>query len=584
MSVNENYKSMIQRFFERADKKFDQSCGLIGEKVTEKNVIHTNVTGYAHHVRDNAIYAQLVYMTKSNHRYAAAEEIINKIIDAQDKNENSSTYGLWSYYFEEKITEMSAPDYNMAEFIARPMIYVILEKSKLISPDTRDSIKSALRRAAKCCMKRNVGHDYTNVAAMSCVTVIIVGEILNDAHMINYGKEKLRGFVKYTEYTGGFSEYNSPCYFKYVGDSMARMLRYCKDAECIEMAENIGNCLWNMVSMHYSNVFKELAPPYVRAYNDLDADFENSDYIYYATSGKYGEYHCSANDWELNILDCPEAYFNNFEKEIWIEDEYYKTNNLREKNSDATIIQDFDSPNLTAYTLKRKDYLFGALQKTDLWDQRRTSMLLWDKHDKKTFKLRCEKDGYSFSSAMAYTAMYKNEQITVVSFATDHGEKHYILDKLKDGIINTESLKFTMKICGNYEKNNLRKTGNGIVYTDANISFDVKIISWVFNGKDGIINFTEDGFELVCYNGEPKEIDLNGLDDTYGVISIKVNGAAPNVKIEVADGRLTASTKKFKIDTYSKPNKYNLCMKNTGVKTISKLDRNNFKNSIVGSI
>lgn len=563
--VRANFENMVLKYFESVDKQFDEKCGLIGVDIKKKNVIHTNVTGYAHYISGNAVYTQLVFMSGAKHRYAAAEEIINKIIDAQDTNPESRTCGLWAYYFEEELTEMSAPDYNMAEFVARPMIYILLEKGDLISERTAQRMKKALNLAARCCIRRNVGLDYTNVISMSCLTTMIIGEITGDDELREFGKRELGEFVEYTRESGGFSEYNSPCYFKVVGDSVGRILKYCRDEECRSMAEELNRCLWEMVSTHYSAEFNELAPPFVRAYYDTDVEFENTDFVYYATGGKYGKYHCSMNDWELNVPKCPEEFYENFEKELWLKNVYYKKNNLRKRNTDVTIVQDFDSPDLTAYTYKTKKYLFGALQKTDLWDQRRTSMVLWDKDSKKSFKLRCMKDGFSFSSAMAYTAMNGDEMLTVVGFSTDHGSKHYILDRFENGTIETESLKFTMKINGAYNKENFKRNGNELVYGDGKISFSVKVLAWVFDGAEGEVRFTDDGFELVCHDGESRTLNLSELKETYGVISMKINGEALNAEIEQNGMRVKASTEKFAIDTYSRPQDYNSCIRNTYV-------------------
>ena len=557
---------MVRKFFEKTDRKLDTECGLIGVTVKEKNVIHTNVTGYAHYICENAIYTQLVYMNREESRYTAAEHIISEIIKAQDQDPESKTYGLWPHYFEEKLTEMSAPDYNMAEFISRPLIYIMLERSECISPETAENIKAALCRAARCCIKRNAGLDYTNVISMSCVTLILIGQLLNDEELINAGKEELSEFAEYTRFNGAFNEYNSPCYLKVVGDSIERIFKYCTDEESRLLASELNDCLWDMISKHYSTEFNELAPPFLRAYFDTDVDKENTDFIYYATDGKYGSYNCTMNDWELNVPKCPEKFYENFEKKLWLDGAYYKKNNLRKRNSDVTIVRNFESPDLIAYTYKTKNYLFGAFERTDLWDQRRTSMIMWDKENKKTFKLRCLKDGYSFSSAMAYTAMHKDEALTVVGFSTDHGYKHYILDSLNGGKTDAESLKFTMKISGEYKKENFARKGNELLYNDGKISFSVKITAWVFDGEPGEIRFTDDGFELVCYEGERKTLDLNVLGETYGVISMKINGEAPSAQFSVSGGRVSAETDKFAVEAYASPKPFNSCIKNAIVK------------------
>lgn len=559
------YEKTIKRLFEDKDKAFDEECGLIGMEA-QKNVIHTKIRGYVHRIDANAVYAQLVYMSEAEHRYKAAENIINSIITAQDKRRESATYGLWAYYFEESLEEMSAPDYNMAEFVARPLIYIIMEKRDLINGELAEKIKDSLRLAAHCCIKRNVGLDYSNVASMSCVTITLIGEITDDAELIRAGSEELKNFLEYTRFNGGFSEFNSPCYFKVVGDSAARMIKYFRNEENRKMAEELNNFLWKMVSEHYSQEYKELAPPYVRAYSDTDIENENKDFIYFATDGKYGAYTGSLHDWVLNVPECPKEYYKNFEQNIWLEDAYYKKNNLRNRSTDATIVRDFDSPDLVAYTYKSKEYMFGALQKTDLWVQRRTSMLLWDKSDIKTFKLQCIKDDFSFSSGMAYTAASKDEMLTAVGFCTDHGDKHYILDLFNDGKIKAKKLAFSMRLSENCPGGAMQRNGNEFTYKDGKISFSVRIEKWVFDGEPGEIRFDGNGFELICFDGDEREVDLTAIKDTYGIISMKINGTAPWSAVTSENGRVRAEADNgFLIDCYSAPNKYDLCMRNTMV-------------------
>lgn len=567
--VRKNYERMLGLCFEEKDGNYDADCGLIGFDVEEKNVIHSNVVGRAHSISCNAVYVQLVYMCKKEERYARAESIIRRIIAAQDKNIESSTYGLWSSYFEEGLDKMTDPDYNMAEFVARPLIYVMLERRECISDELCGEIKGTLRRAAQCCIRRNVGLDYSNVAAMSCVTISTIGELLGDDELIKAGERELAAFTEYTRFCGGFNEYNSPCYFKVVGDAIARMRKYLKGEKQKACADELNEYLWRMVSTHYSSGFCEFAPPLVRAYGDTDYKDENMNYIYFATDGNYGRYTDAVNDWEFNIAECPPKYYKNFDSELWLEDTYYKKNNLRERDTDATIVRDFDSPDLVAYTYKKKDYMFGALQKTDLWDQRRTSMLMWDRDLKRTIKLRCEMDGFSFCSAMAYTAQHKDDMLTVVGFSVDHGNKHYILDMFEDGKIKAKKLAFSMKLNESCGGQRLERRGDELIYSDGEISFSIKIAAWVFDGKPGEIRYADDGFELICCDGEEREIDLGALRDTYGIISMSVNKAANDAGFTVRDGRLSVSSAdgRLSIDTYSIPEKYNECIRHTTVTT-----------------
>lgn len=560
---------ITERLFSNRHDEFDEDCGLVGITRTEGGVIHTTVTGRVHNTLSNAEYAQLIFMLYKEEYYERARAVLNRLLEAQDKNPQSRTYGLWSYYFEEDLTQMTDPDYNWAEFIGGPLIYIVKERSECLGDELLSKVKEALRLAAYCCIKRNVGLDYTNVICMSTFTILTIGEIIEDQDVIDRGKKELKKLIDYTRFNGAFSEYNSPCYAKVAVDAISRMIKYFKDDECRKIAEELNVYAWKMIARHYSTVFNEVTPPYTRNYTDLDNLGEIGAFIYLGTDGRYGKANDTASTWFLNDIHCPEECYQYFDREMWMEDVYYKKNNIRERDEDVTIIRDFESPDLTAYSYKTKDYLFGALQKTELWTQRRTSMVIWNKESKRCLKLCGIKNNFDFSSAMAYTALYKNKMLTLLGFSTDHGDKHYILDLFKDGKIKAKKLSFMLKTGGDNANLRFEKNGDEYILNDDGIKISVRVISWVWNGEPGCVRITDEGLELLCFEGDSDhEVDLNMLKSSYGVISMSVNEAAMKADVTVNGEKVFVESedKKYSIEGFTVPKTYNTCIREVTVK------------------
>jgi len=226
-------------------------------------------------------------------------------------------------------------------------------------------------------------------------------------------------------------------------------------------------------------------------------------------------------------------------------------------------VQNPDSPDLILYSYKTKEYLFGAFQKTDLWGQRRNLMLIWNPLFKQFLKLCALKDGVDFSSAMAYTVQHKGESLTLLGFATDHGDKHYIVDPLTDGKFKAKKLSFMIKT-GGEKKLLFEKHGREFVLRDGDFFVSVRIDDWYFDGNQGEVRLTQDGIELICFESEtPREVNLYELGKSYGVISLCVNGTAKSVQTETAGDRITVKSETGSVEGYTTPKKYDDCIINT---------------------
>lgn len=534
---------------------YDAKIGLVATDATKSSI---------HPTRKNVAFAHNVFSLRQEEYYDTARNILHRICNLQDRNPESHTYGLWPTSFEEKLCEVEFPDFNFADFISTSLIGTLKTCEEFLTITLIEEMKEALKLAAYCSMKRHVGLDYTNVICMSCFTITATGEILKNKEIFNFGKSELKRFLKYTKACNAFSEYNSPCYIIVAAEAIDNMIKYFEDDECRSMALELNDFLWKMGAKHYSSTFNEYTPPYIRNYSDLDSG-RDALFIWGATDGKYGKLPENLSGGGLDTVRCPEKFFHLFDEEFWEEITYYKKNNIRQKDEDVTIVRNLDSPDLIAYSYKTKEYLFGSFQKTDLWGQRRNLMLIWNPEDKRFLKLCALKDGQDFSSAMAYTVQNKEESVTLLGFATDNGDKHYIVDPLNAGKFSAKKLSFMIKT-GGAKKLLFEKRDNEYVLYDGDFFVSIRVDAWYFDGEKGDVRITENGLEIICFDSDvEKEIDLYNLDKTYGVISLSVQKRTKPPKIEIEGNRIKVKSGIGTIEGYNIPQKYNDCIINTSV-------------------
>lgn len=553
-----DFQKELEALIEKKSQNFDEKIGMIEKMEICVGGYHSKVNGIIHHVKDTSGFAMAVFNTKREQDYDNAIAALHKICDIQDTREESTTFGLWSYYLEEDLDHMIAHDYNWANFVAKDLIGVcILHKDK-IPQELEKRLHTAIGNAMECTIKRNVSADYTNISIMSAMTLVSAGELLEDKRLFDIGKERLKRFYEYTKFNTAFSEYNSSGYIMICMHEIARMLEFFKDEECRAIAENLNKYAWRELAVHYNLSIEQISPPQMRAYKDISGE-SMLWYIWQGTGGKYGRKPDSLlfndPDGYFWMTKCPEECFPLFEKEHeFISHTYYRKNNIRQLGEDTVVVREFDSPDLTAYTYKTVNYSMGCFKFCDCWNQRRNVMVVWDKQNPKTFRLRGIHNGYDFCSGVAYCAQHENHILGQLGFVTDRGSFQYILDKVKNGIYEAEELNFRFELGGNSESLQIKQQGKDFYIDDGKMHIKLHIEKWMFDGKDSEVKLSEDGRAviLVGYEGESKVIDTNKFDDTYAIFTLSVvyDNEFKTDEVEyrnLNDGRVESSWKGMRI-------------------------------------
>lgn len=533
-----NHTAYMDRWLDKQKASFDEKEHMITEyrEPDRKHGYHSDIAGKIHGIKSASCFALCALLSERSDLYEKAVAALHRVCDLQDTQKESKTFGLWAYYAEQSLSEMTAPDYNWANFVGCDLIAVCRLCGDRLPLDLLVRVRAAIGNAAICTVRRNVAADYTNISLAASLTLVSAGELLRDDAIFQIGKERLSMLTQYTKVTTGLSEYNSAAYTVVALDMTTRMLQFFEDAQCREMARYLNHCTWKMLAEHYNTAIAQLSPPQVRAYTDFDTG-KVASVIYMGTNGRYGELREETVDPDMLAyvsLSCPEELLPLFaENERFLAHTYYHKNDIRQQGEDVTIIRELDSPDLTAYTYLNPRFSTGAFSICDTWNQRRNVMVIWDREHPKMFRLRGLHDGYDFCSGFVRAQQKDGNILGHLGIVNDRGSNHYILDKDKSGIYSLSELCFAFELGGACENLTIRREGDRFLIDDGDMHIVLHIAKWVYDGADATIECTADGKRVVLrgYCGERIRLDTTKLGDTYAVFTVQsFYGDAPRME------------------------------------------------------
>lgn len=251
-------------------RRWDESVGLVLSRGGGPGYA-TRTTGamMVHPTRESATYA--VALADYGHPQAAERinRIVRRLADEQDTNPFSLTFGTWSWYVEEPLSEMRPPDLNWSNFIGARLCELLWDYEALLEPDTREKAKFALLNACASIMRRNVGMDYTNIAVMAIRVTGMAGQLLNNPDLTNYAAAQMQRFAAYTREQGGLTEYNSPVYTVTALLEFEAIVHYLTDEKFHRDASALLRQTWETIAFHFHAPTEQWAGPHSRAYTDL---------------------------------------------------------------------------------------------------------------------------------------------------------------------------------------------------------------------------------------------------------------------------------------------------------------------------
>ncbi|MCU0914120.1 MAG: hypothetical protein MUC88_06110 [Planctomycetes bacterium] len=510
----------------RQDQSYDAAARMLQASFSSPGY-HTTLTGgTVHRTRETLKYAVALLDAGDPERFQRAEQILDRVIALQDQEPNSPTYGIWSWFLEEPLDKMSPPDWNWADFCGTQLLQVAIDHANRLSPELQQRVKDSILHAARSIQRRNVGPGYTNIALMGTYVTLVAGERLGVPALRDYGKQRLRRFYDYTQQKGSFSEYNSPTYTLVAIEEISRMRQHVRDLESRELLEELNEFAWRHLARRFHPPTKQWAGPHSRCYATLLRPSALA--AIQQASGDRLEFLPAAQAWEsLDAhrlrLHCPNDLLANFTNLNGSREEV----EAFEKNAAG-------EHDIIGTTYLHPDFALGSVNVGDFWNQRRPLLAYWQTPGGPVaLRLRCLHDDYDYACASLFTVQDKGDVLGAVLFATDRGDTHISLDRIRNATIRARDLRLRLELEGAV-RGHVITTRSGLNEPIV-LALDPIEATWCLHAApfDGLPVRVETGrdseaawVDLVLYSGPEREFDFGKMKEAAVVFTLSVTPAA----------------------------------------------------------
>jgi hypothetical protein len=525
--------------------RYDPAAQMVRRPFSSPGYHTTLQGGEVHPTRDSLRYAVALLDTGEADLLRRAEDILRRVISLQDQDPASKTYGIWPWFLEEPLDRMSPPDWNWADFCGVQLLQVARDHRHRLSPEVAALVDAAIRHAARSIQRRNVGPAYTNIAIMGAYVTLVTAELYDLADLWTYALKRWRAFHAFTLQTGAFAEYNSPTYTLVALQELARMRQHVKDSEARRLVEDIYRLAWEEVARHFHPPTRQWAGPHSRSYRTLLPD-DTLGLIQRSTGGRVrlldGEPAPALDEHRLST-PCPpdlEPLFTRLEAPREVVKTFVK-----------------GDPPVVGTTFLHPQFALGSVNRGDLWNQRRALLAYWGTAEQPaSLHLRCLRDGYDFAAAQFFSVQRGGEALAGVNFATDGGNTHVSLDRLKQATVRARDLRVRFDFGGAAGRTSVTapsKLGDPVELRLGSLRLRLAVPFARFGDATGRWEAGRDParqtawLDVVLYAGAEQQIHFDQLDQAVVGLALSFatdeQTAAP-ARAELRDGRLTLTLEK----------------------------------------
>ncbi len=501
-----------------------ENCCLEAEKLYfdgEANMLRIPVYAGTVHVsknegkpcivlRESLNYGQALLL-RSEPMVERAEAIIRRILPLQDTNPLHNTFGLWPYYEEIPIDQMTPPDWNWADFIGAGLLSILDRSEDILSEELVREMDVGIRNAAFSIFRRNVTADYTNIAIMGGGVTLAAGERLGESVLVTFGRNRLKAVEASVRRNGGFPEYNSPTYSMVALDEFERILQLVKDPEAREIAERLRVEVWEMIAAHFHPGTGQWAGPQSRAYHDWlhrDALIRLNWRL-----GKPLSTELRADEDKIRpmfpdlveAIPCPEHLKERF-FQLPQEPHSYK----------GTLRQEESGFSMEENNWFSEEACLGSANRSPFWIQTRGLLGYWKTLEDPAvcFRTRFLHDGRDFMSIQGLVAQENARALCAFNPLSNVGDFHVFFDTPEDGVFEATDLTLQFRlqgkgvICEQVSESCfiLRAGGWRAAIHITESFFDGLAVQW------NLVQETDVAIvEGVCYRGEKRSFDFKNL-------------------------------------------------------------------------
>lgn len=396
-----------------------------------------------HPTRESLEYALALLDTEQPKLRQRAIEIVNKVIELQNKNIDSDYCGTWPKYSEYRIPffkgKFFKPDKNWTEFLSMILLIILVDHANKLNADLIVKIDRAILLAMSAIHSREVEVQYTNIFIKGAYVALIAGRRYHNSDLYKFGSERIQHIYEYTQKNGGFGEYNSPNYAIVTLKTLCYLLLHLQDVELEKKIKHLYRVAWQEIAFHFHSSTRQWAGPHSRT---LTTMLKNSTMalINRATSTAVN---LNTDDRELPLdahrlpLKCPR-------------DLEYFFSPIADPRSITQILNYADPPKVLS-TYLTPSFTLGTINYSDLWVQRRSMIAYWQTNNSSHYlHLRFLCDGRDYSAAQFFSVQQEGNVLAGINFATDVNDDNPYLEKSQN-----EKYILAKFICIRFEFGNL---------------------------------------------------------------------------------------------------------------------------------
>ena len=496
-------RDALLRTLEPLNRQYDPSEKMLKSPFHSPGY-HTVYKGPTiHSTRESLRYAAALLDTKKPELRDRAFDILRRVIALQDQDPASKTFGIWSWFLEEPLAQMSPPDFNWADFCGRELLRVKLHHDAELPNDLRALLDTSVRDAAESIRRRNVGPSYTNIAILGTYVTLVTAETYSLPDLKAYATARLKRFYDYTKEQGAFTEYNSPTYTLVSLKALAQLRADVKDAAAKPLIDELYRLTWQEFATHFHAPTRQWSGPHSRCYQTLLLP-STLQLIERATDNRV-DFQVRDDTLDLESyrepLDCPREFESNFTT----------------LDSPRTVVETFTkgAHPTVGTTYLHPLFSLGSVNRADLWNQRRPFVAYWGTAQHPAdLVVRFLRDGYDFAAAQFFSAQKEGLVVAAIDFATDGGNTHVSLDRLKNGQFTAKDLRLRFELGG--AAKDLTPTATSTASAQLTLSNNLKLALHVPYARLGDLSarqvLSPGAADYVFYSGSEKSFSLAGMN------------------------------------------------------------------------
>ncbi len=504
-----NRDAAVLEFVTQWEKRVDPENGLPWGTHGVAKGYHSNFEKgtRVHPTRSAMDFAACLLASPQPEHQEKGRNLLEKIIALQDQDPNSRTFGIWPWYAEEPLKSMAFPDYNWADFMGAVLAVILRDYSDRLPDELREKTKQSLEFACQAIIKRNVGPGYTTIAMMGATVTAAAGEILNRPDFLDYGRKRIRRNLDHFKETGGFNEYNSPCYTLVVVRELERMLYLVTDPDCRTIAKELFDAEMKIIADHYHVPTAQWAGPHSRAYSDYLNGKDRNGLLIRAgllPNETVGE----QDSFFVPYVACSESLRPLFK-------------DLPKRPVERHDVFSKGRPGFDEIGTTWMDATatIGSVSYHSFWEQARGLIGYWTVPNAAPAVLRVRffHDEQDFASSWGRHRQVGPRVLSTIGLLNNWGSMHPSFDRPKDGVFTVKSFRIVYQLAAKgatvkqLDKNRFELAAGpvrAVIHVMENSSFDGQPIVWRTEQVDGKASVVG-----VCYEGEPKAFAIPKMGD-----------------------------------------------------------------------